>query len=78
MQSTGSDILRLTALGLRAAGIRIIALIHDAVLIESPIADFDDTVQRACQIMQRASEEIIGFPRWVDIGDEGEPHLFPR
>jgi hypothetical protein len=77
MQSTGSDILRLVALALRAAGIRIVALVHDAVVIECPIADLDDTVQRACQIMQRASEEIIGFPIHVDTGDDDEPHVFP-
>jgi DNA polymerase-1 len=77
MQSTGSDILRLCATALVHEGLQIDALIHDAVLIESPIADFDDHVRRAVAIMQRASEEIIGIPLRVDIGDEGEPHLFP-
>jgi DNA polymerase-1 len=77
MQSTGSDILRLVALALRAEGVRMVALIHDAVLIECLITDLDDTMRRACRIMQRASEEIIGFPIRVDTGDDDEPHLFP-
>jgi DNA polymerase I len=78
MQSTGSDILRLCALGLTHEGLLIIALIHDAVLIESSIADFDGHVRQAVAVMQRATEEIIGFPLRVDIGDEEEPHLFPH
>ena len=76
MQSTGGDLLRLCAVGLAHEGIQVDALVHDAVLIESPIADFEDHVARSVVVMQRASEEIVGFPLRVDTGDDSEPHLF--
>lgn len=78
MQSTGSDVLRLCAMGLMREGLQVDALIHDAVLIESSISDFAGHVDRAVAVMQRATEEVIGFPLRVDIGDEEEPHLFPH
>jgi DNA polymerase I len=76
MQATGSDILRLDALALINKGIQVDALIHDAALVESSIADFGDCVRESSAIMQRVSEQVIGFPLRVDTGDETEPHLF--
>jgi hypothetical protein len=77
MQSLGSDLLRLVAIALVDAGIKVVSLIHDAVLIEVPIAELDATVQQAVAIMGRASEQVVGMPLRVDIGSEDEPHIFP-
>jgi hypothetical protein len=77
MQSLGSDLLRLIAIALVEAGIRVVSLIHDAVLLEVPIIELNATVQQAVAIMVRASEQVVGIPLRVDVGSEEEPHIFP-
>jgi hypothetical protein len=77
MQSLGADLLRLVAIALVDAGIGVVSLIHDAVLLEAPIAKLDAVVQEAVAIMVRASEQVVGIPLRVDIGNEDEPHIFP-
>jgi DNA polymerase I-like protein with 3'-5' exonuclease and polymerase domains len=50
-QAGGGDMLRLAVIGLRAAGITVIATVHDAVLIEAAAQDIDDHVLAAKEIM---------------------------
>ena len=35
-------------------------------------------MQQAIGIMVRASEQVVGMPLRVDIGNEDEPHIFPN
>lgn len=76
MQAVGSDLLRLVATALVEDGVRVAALIHDAVLIEGPSKDFAGLVEQACATMRRASELVVGVPLRVDLGDEDNPHIF--
>jgi DNA polymerase I-like protein with 3'-5' exonuclease and polymerase domains len=60
MQSGGSDLLRLAVILLDLAGIRIIGLVHDAVVIEAPEAEIEDHVALAKSLMIAASEVVTG------------------
>jgi DNA polymerase I-like protein with 3'-5' exonuclease and polymerase domains len=67
MQAGGGDMLRLAVIGLRAAGITIIATVHDAVLIEASAQDIDGHVVAAKEVMRAASMVVTGgFPLRVD------------
>jgi DNA polymerase I-like protein with 3'-5' exonuclease and polymerase domains len=76
MQSLGADLLRLVATALVDEGVKVAALIHDAVLVEGSAKEFDGLVEHACATMRRASELVVGVPLRVDIGSDDEPHLF--
>jgi hypothetical protein len=67
LQAGGGDMLRLAVIGLRAAGITVIATVHDAVLIEASAQDIDGYVAIAKEIMAAASVVVTGsFPLRVD------------
>jgi hypothetical protein len=62
MQSNASEMLRLGAIYAREAGARIVATIHDAILIEAPVADISHAVWVTQEAMRRASEAVLaGF-----------------
>jgi len=62
MQSNGAEMLRLACCMLIDEGIKVCTPVHDAVLIEAPIDQLDDTVIRAQEIMAKASSIILsGF-----------------
>lgn len=61
-QAGGAEILRVAATGLVSRAIRVVALVHDAVLLECPIADLDRVVPLTQKIMADAAEAIIGIP----------------
>lgn len=68
MQSNGAEMLRLACCMLVDAGIRICAPVHDAILIEAPLADLDAHVARTQEIMRKASEVILsGFSLGSDV-----------
>jgi hypothetical protein len=63
MQAGGGDLLRLAVIGLHAAGIKIVATVHDAVLIEAAAEDIEAHAAAARAIMMAASEVVTGgFP----------------
>jgi DNA polymerase I-like protein with 3'-5' exonuclease and polymerase domains len=78
VQSLGADLLRLVAMALVADGLKVLGLIHDAVLLEARTLDVAAVVQRAVAIMERASEQVVGLRLRVDVGSEEEPHIFPH
>lgn len=55
LQSTGSDMLRVAVLLLEAAGIRVIATIHDAVLVLCETRRVEEVVREVVRIMEEAS-----------------------
>lgn len=62
MQANGAEMLRLACIRLIADGVRICAPVHDAILIEAPLADLDDVVDHTQAIMRAASSAVLdGF-----------------
>ncbi len=61
-QAHGAEMLRLAVCLLTEHGIAVCAPVHDAVLIEAPLAELDDTVAEAKRLMAKASEAVLsGF-----------------
>jgi DNA polymerase-1 len=60
IQATGAEILRLALILMVEDGIAVAATVHDAVLIEAPIGEIDETATRAKAIMEKASEILLG------------------
>ena len=59
IQSTGADILRIACILAARHGIRILASVHDAVLIETPIDRIEADVVLMKEIMRRASRIVL-------------------
>lgn len=59
VQSNGSEMLRLAICMAIREGIKVIAPIHDALLIESDLEKIEDDVVRAREIMAEASAKIL-------------------
>lgn len=62
MQANGAEMLRLACIRLIADGVRICAPVHDAILIEAPLAELDDAVEHTQTILRQASAAVLdGF-----------------
>ena len=59
IQATGADILRIACILAARHGIKILAPVHDAVLIEAPIEQIEADVARMREIMRRASRIVF-------------------
>ena len=59
IQSAGGEILRIACILGHRHGIRLIAPIHDAVMIESPIDRIDADVALMSELMRRASRVVL-------------------
>ena len=59
VQSTGADILRIACILATRHGIKLLAPVHDAVLIESPIGRIEADVALMREIMRRASRIVL-------------------
>lgn len=60
MQSNGAEMLRLACCFMVESGIRLCWPIHDAVLVEAPLDQLDETVERAQKLMSDASAAVLG------------------
>ena len=61
-QANGAEMLRIACIALTEAGIRVCAPVHDAVLIEDHADRISETVERARDLMRKASETVLdGF-----------------
>lgn len=68
MQSAGAEMMRLAIIMAVEAGLKICAPVHDALLMEAPIAELDDHVTQLRDIMTRASEIVLdGFSIRVGV-----------
>lgn len=77
MQSAGADALRLSCVRLMGAGIKICAPIHDAILIEAPTDEIDDTVIAAQGMMMQACRDLFsGEACRVDADVVSAPERF--
>ncbi len=62
MQANGAEMLRLACCFITEAGIRVCAPVHDAILIEAPLEELDETIANAQELMSEASEIVLdGF-----------------
>ena len=59
VQATGADILRIACILATRHGIRLLAPVHDAVLIEAPIEKIEADVALMREIMRRASRIVL-------------------
>jgi hypothetical protein len=59
VQSTGADILRIACILATRHGIKLLASVHDAVLIEAPIERIEADVALMREIMRRASRIVL-------------------
>ena len=66
----GVEIFRLTCIALEEDGIRICALVHDAILIEAPLKEIEEHVARTTKVMQKASEWVLGHSRQCRVDAE--------
>src|SRR6266704_2925719 len=60
MQANGAEMLRLACCFATERGVRVCAPVHDAILIEAPIAEIDDATTMAQQAMADASSYVLG------------------
>jgi DNA polymerase I len=60
MQAMGAAILQRAIYFVQQAGVQVCAPIHDAILIQAPVADIRDHAWRAKEAMQRASRDLLG------------------
>ena len=60
IQASGADILRVACSMAARRGIKLLAPVHDAVLIEAPIERIESDVARMQDIMRRASRVVLG------------------
>ncbi|MFZ1866036.1 MAG: DNA polymerase [Polyangiales bacterium] len=58
-QGSGSEMLRSAVVKIRQAGIDIVALVHDAIIIEAEVDDIEDAAATAARIMGDVSEKIL-------------------
>lgn len=69
MQANGAEMLRIACIGLMEAGIGVCAPVHDAVLIEAPLAEIETVVSATQAIMREASAAVLdGF----EVGSEAK------
>ena len=62
MQANGAEMLRLACIFGIEAGIKICAPVHDAILIEAPVCEIDETVRTMQELMEKASAVVLdGF-----------------
>jgi DNA polymerase I len=59
VQSNAAEILRLAVILATEAGVRIVATLHDALLIEAPMNEIEDHIAIARRAMQDASATIL-------------------
>ena len=60
MQANGAEMLRLACCLATEAGIRVVAPVHDAVLIEAPIAELEARTAQMQDLMRQASAAVLG------------------
>lgn len=67
-QSNGAEMMRIAAILLHQAGIKVCAPVHDAFLVEGPSGEIQDVISTTRDCMRRASEIVLdGFPLDTDF-----------
>jgi DNA polymerase-1 len=58
-QSNGCSMLQLAILALRDAGIRVVHPVHDAVVVEAPVAEIEEVAAETRRIMEDVGEQLL-------------------
>jgi DNA polymerase I len=66
MQGNGADILRVAICLCLENNIRVVAPVHDAILMEATIDNIENDVKIASKLMTEASKHVIDFPLRVE------------
>ena len=75
MQANGAEMLRLACCFATEQGVRVCAPVHDALLIEAPIDEFDEAIQSTRESMNSASRIVLdGFVLGTDV----EKFVYPN
>lgn len=61
MQAHGAEMIRIAAYLAVENGVRVGALVHDAMYIEAPLPELDRAIETTRRCMARASEIVLGF-----------------
>jgi DNA polymerase I len=59
-QANGAEMMRIAAIAATEAGIEVCCPIHDAFLIQAPLAHLDDAIEEMRNIMRKAGERVTG------------------
>jgi len=77
MQANGAELLRLACCLATERGVRVCTPVHDALLIEAPLADLEAAIATTQQAMQEASEAVLGgFPLRSEVTQVGYPDRY--
>lgn len=77
MQAGGAEMLRIACILLTRAGVRICAPVHDALLIEAPLAELDSVINKTQQLMREASRIVLsGFELCSDVKVVSHPNRY--
>lgn len=82
VQATGSDILRIAAISLVERDIPVVALVHDAIVVECDARDVCDMIATVTRLMEESSEVVLLGQRCrveasVSTPGGGWPHASP-
>ena len=68
MQANGAEMLRIACILMTEAGIQICAPVHDALLIEAPLDELEESIMKSQRLMQEASRIVLdGFELSSDV-----------
>jgi len=59
MQANGAEMLRFAVINADAAGVKIVAMVHDALLIEAPVDEIDRHIELTVKAMNDASSVLL-------------------
>ncbi len=77
MQANGAEMLRLACILAIKLGVKVIAPVHDAILIEFPLDQAVDHIEAAQNAMARASQIVLsGFELKTDVQEFLYPARF--
>lgn len=75
MQANGAEMMRIAAILMTEAGIRVCAPVHDAFLIEAPLDQLDATIEHAKSLMREASRIVLGG---FELGSDAKVIRYPE
>lgn len=78
VQATGADILRIACIMATRHGIRLLAPVHDAVLIEAPIERIEADVTLMREIMWRASRVVLNAAACMSCAPTSRSSAIPN
>jgi DNA polymerase I-like protein with 3'-5' exonuclease and polymerase domains len=76
MQANGAEMLRLACCQATERGIRVCALVHDALLIEAPLDEINEHVAELQTCMREASQIVLGGV--LKLGSDAEVVRWPE